>query len=88
MKRLVAKIAVVLAVMLAAPGSSWAQPKPGDVFREYTHRVPLRDLSVLRPGEDVLKTGLTPKRNGQMVHGMEVNWPGIMVLIQREATRD
>lgn len=31
---------------------------------------------------NVLKTGLTPKRNGKMVYGMEVNWPGIMVLIQ------
>ncbi len=37
---------------------------------------------VTRSGENVLKTGLTPKRNGKMVHGMEVNWPGIMVLIQ------
>jgi len=30
----------------------------------------------------IVKTGLTPEHNGQMVHGMEVNWPGIMVLIQ------
>ena len=37
---------------------------------------------MLRSGENILKTGLTPKRNGQAVHGMEVNWPGIMVLIQ------
>ena len=35
MKRLVANFAVVLPVVLVAPGSSWAQPKPGDVFREY-----------------------------------------------------
>jgi len=54
----------------------------GPRYACYTHRVPLRDLSVLRPGENVLETGLTPKRNGQTVHGMEVNWPGIMVLIQ------
>lgn len=54
----------------------------GPRYAYFTHRVPLRDLSVLRPGENVLKTGLTPKRNGRTVHGMEVNWPGIMVLIQ------
>ena len=34
------------------------------------------------PGENLLSTGLTPKYNGKMVHGMEVNWPGIMALIQ------
>jgi hypothetical protein len=54
----------------------------GPRYAYYTHRVQLPDLRALRPGENVLKTGLTPKRNGQMVHGMEVNWPGIMVLIQ------
>jgi hypothetical protein len=37
---------------------------------------------VLQPGENTLKTGLTPKHDGKTVHGMEVNWPGIMVLIQ------
>jgi len=46
--------------------------------------VPVRDLSALKPGENVLKTGPTPKHKGQTVHGMEVNWPGIMVLIQYE----
>lgn len=56
--------------------------REGPRYAYYVHRVPLQDLSVLRPGENVLKTGLTPKHNGQMVHGMEVNWPGIMVLIQ------
>jgi len=44
--------------------------------------IPLTDLAVLRPGENTLNTGLTPKHGGQMVHGMVVNWPGIMVLVQ------
>ena len=48
----------------------------GPRYAYFTHRVPLQYLSVLRPGENVLKTGLTPKRNGQAVDGMEVNWPG------------
>ncbi len=30
----------------------------------------------------VLTTGKPPLIDGNMVHGMEVNWPGIMVLIQ------
>jgi len=44
--------------------------------------VPVEDLSVLKSGENTLKTGKTPKYDGKMVHGMEVNWPGIQLLIQ------
>lgn len=54
----------------------------GPFYASYLHRVPLRELKLLQPGENLLKTGLTPLRDGKMVHGMEVNWPGIMVLIQ------
>ncbi len=56
--------------------------REGPRYAYYVHHVPLADLSVLKAGENVLKTGKTPKYNGQTVHGMEVNWPGIMVLIQ------
>lgn len=58
--------------------------REGPRYAYYVHHVPLDDLSVLRPGENRLTTGKTPKYNGKMVHGMEVNWPGIMVLIQYE----
>ncbi len=54
----------------------------GPRYACFVHRVPFADLSVFVRGENTLKTGMTPKYNGQMVHGMEVNWPGIMVLIQ------
>jgi len=54
----------------------------GPRYAYHAHRVTLKDLSALRPGENVLKTGKTPKYDGKMVHGMEVNWPGIMLLIQ------
>jgi hypothetical protein len=56
--------------------------REGPRYAYYVHRVPLEGLSMLRAGENVLTTGKTPKYNGKMVHGMEVNWPGIMVLIQ------
>jgi hypothetical protein len=58
--------------------------REGPRYAYYVHRVLLKDLSVLGTGENVLKTGKTPKYHGKMVHGMEVNWPGIMVLIQYE----
>jgi hypothetical protein len=54
----------------------------GPRYACFWHRIRLADLGVLRAGENVLTTGLTPKHDGEMVHGMEVNWPGIMVLIQ------
>ena len=46
------------------------------------HRITLDDLDAFLPGENTLSTGKTPKHKGRMVHGMEVNWPGIMVLVR------
>jgi hypothetical protein len=54
----------------------------GPRYAYYFHRITLEDVSSLKPGINCLKTGKTPLHNGQMVHGMEVNWPGIMVLVQ------
>jgi len=54
----------------------------GPHYQTYYHRVTLTDLSMFQSGRNTLTTGKTPKINGKMVHGMEVNWPGIMVLIQ------
>jgi hypothetical protein len=56
--------------------------REGPKYAYYVHRVPLQDLQLLKPGENVLQTGKTPLYDGKMVHGMEVNWPGIMVLVQ------
>jgi len=39
-------------------------------------------MDVFKPGVNTLTTGKTPLIDDKMVHGMEVNWPGIMVLIQ------
>lgn len=56
--------------------------REGPNYQTYYHRVTLTDVSMFQSGRNVLTTGKTPKINGKMVHGMEVNWPGIMVLIQ------
>ena len=56
--------------------------REGPRYAYYLHRVPVSDLSLLKPGENTLRTGKTPLYDGKMVHGMELNWPGIMVLIQ------
>jgi hypothetical protein len=54
----------------------------GPHYQYYFHRVPLNQMDVFKPGVNVLDTGKTPLIDGKMVHGMEVNWPGIMILIQ------
>jgi hypothetical protein len=56
--------------------------REGPNYQTFYHRVTLDDLSMFRTGSNQLATVMTPKINGKMVHGMEVNWPGIMVLIQ------
>jgi hypothetical protein len=56
----------------------------GPRYQYYAHRVPVVDASMLRRGRNTLKTGMTPRYDGKMVHGMEVNWPGIMVLVRYE----
>jgi len=46
------------------------------------HEVDIEDLSVLKQGENTISTGMTARVNGQLVHGMEVQWPGFMFLIK------
>ena len=62
--------------------------REGPNYQSYYHRVTLADVGAFRPGRNILTTGKTPKINGKMVHGMEVNWPGIMVLIQYQKKGD
>jgi hypothetical protein len=57
-------------------------PQASYQYQTYYHRVTLTDVSMFQSGRNVLSTGKTPKINGKTVHGMEVNWPGIMVLIR------
>jgi hypothetical protein len=56
--------------------------KEGPKYDYFEHHIPIEDLSVLKQGENKLKTGKTPLYQGQMVHGVEVQWPGIMLLIK------
>jgi len=54
----------------------------GPKYQYCFHRVPVNQMAAVKPGVNALTTGKTPLIDGQMVHGMEVNWPGIMILIQ------
>jgi hypothetical protein len=48
------------------------------------------DVRYLQRGENVVSTALTPLFRGQMVHGMEVQWPGMQLKVRyggdRQAT--
>ena len=50
----------------------------GPKYQYYAHRVNIDDISPFCKGENTLSTGPSEPDH----HGMEVNWPGIMVLIQ------
>ena len=62
--------------------------KEGPLYQYYAHRVTVKDVSALKKGVNIIKTGKTPLHNGQMVHGMEVEWPGIMLLVKYDKTID
>ena len=55
--------------------------KEGPKYDYFLHGIPIETF-MLETGENILTTGMTPLYNGQMVHGVEIQWPGIMVLIK------
>lgn len=61
--------------------------REGPRYDYFEHDIPVTDLYVLQQGENILKTGMTPKYNGTLVHGVEVQWPGIMLLIKYDLAR-
>ena len=56
--------------------------KEGPKYAYFEHDIPVEALYALRKGENILKTGITPLYPEGMVHGVEVQWPGIMLLIK------
>ena len=56
--------------------------KEGPCYDYMAHEITLDDLSMLKHGTNIIKTGKEPLHDGQMVHGMEVQWPGIMLLLK------
>ena len=46
------------------------------------HRIESDRTQYLRAGINTIETGLTPLLNGQMLHGAEIQFPGIMLLVK------
>lgn len=53
-------------------------------YDAHWHEEPLKDITALKQGKNTLKTLKTPLHDGEMVHGMDVQYPGIMLKIKKE----
>jgi hypothetical protein len=54
----------------------------GPKYEYFIHLHELKKMKILKMGNNQIKTGKTPLYDGKMVHGMEVQWPGMMVKIK------
>ncbi len=56
--------------------------KEGKHYYPGFHRKTFKSNYMLKQGENIIKTGLTPYVNNKMVHGAEILYPGIMLLVK------
>jgi hypothetical protein len=61
--------------------------KEGPKYNSFLHDIPIEDLHAFTQGKNILKTGKTPLYHGKMVHGVEIQWPGIMLLIKYDLSK-
>ena len=54
----------------------------GPCYDYYAHEVPVENVKTFEKGQNTITTLLTPLFQGEMVHGMEVQYPGIMVKVK------
>lgn len=58
--------------------------REGPRYAFMQHTIGIESMDALQQGENRIRTGLTPLYHGEMVHGCEIMWPGIMMLIRYE----
>jgi hypothetical protein len=56
--------------------------KEGPCYEYFSHEIPLDNISMISQGTNLIKTGKEPLHDGKMVHGMEIQWPGIMMKVK------
>lgn len=66
-------------------GHEVAEVDPGGYYVAAQRTEVLPDPGVLQAGVNTLVTNETPLHEGQMVHGMEVQYPGFMLKVKRPA---
>ena len=61
----------------------WGRNDDCYVFATHAREYDGHALPYLQKGENVIRTALTPLMRGKMVHGMEVQWPGVQLVVRR-----
>jgi hypothetical protein len=54
----------------------------GPKYEYFIHLLEFEEINILKEGRNQVKTGKTPLYDGKMVHGMEVQWPGMMIKVK------
>lgn len=63
--------------------NDWLMPTFEDCDYCYgIHRLTQSKIHFLNQGENIIKTGKTPLKRGKMVHGAEIQFPGMMLLVK------
>ncbi|WP_238749147.1 hypothetical protein [Neolewinella maritima] len=60
----------------------WDRTDDCYVFATHSPQYTGHDVHYLQSGENMLSTALTPLFRGEMVHGMEVQWPGMQLRVR------
>ncbi len=60
----------------------WDRNEDCYVFATHSPTFTGHSLDFLQTGDNVIRTALTPLFRGEMVHGMEVQWPGVQLKIK------
>lgn len=61
--------------------------KEGPRYQYFVHDIDVKDLHAFKQGKNLLRTGKTPLYDGIVVHGVEIQWPGIMILIKYDLNK-
>ena len=72
---------------LTVNGHSLPSPDNLPCYQYYEHEQKIDSIAFFQTGENTIATQKTPLYDGKMVHGMEVQWPGIMLKVKSPATR-
>ncbi len=67
-------------------GTVQAADKKVPCYDAHWHDWLLAEIGGIKKGKNVLKTLKTPLHDGEMVHGMEVQWPGIMLKVKHSGS--
>ena len=54
----------------------------GPKYAYFVHLHQFENTDILKSGQNTAATGKTPLYDGKMVHGMEVQWPGMMIKVK------